>query len=609
MSSVFHNDLVLDVENFRSWDHFSGDFGACDQRHFIDVSGQNGVGKSSILEAFIFALTGRDSSGGPSPTHLIKKGSERMQVTLWMGMGRWGVSRSLTEKKNGSLKICVMAGIWKNVTQTELMTALNLNEEIIIAALVPGFFMRQPQQKRVKLLSEMTPKIDRNQIVAAMCGVSISTVKGALGDLNVKIPTLTSVSLTRIEKDKQLARVETRMESCAKILEECEVKEPLKDPHLEGLEKEISDFIRAKDAYQFALERYDLQVKKREEIEAENLRREIARRKAVETLESLRSRPAPPKPDVAAYHELIKSFVELPPKPDLQEHTIKGDYCYSCGQAVSISHKEKLKAEREKVHSQYLERYNAAQAHNESLEAQINKLREEHQAQERVYQDYLQECRNSELLKASANRTIAANAPLEVPPMPEIPEYPVAPRSEEDLIQARAKHETHLMERGVFDLYQSRSLKAKNDLEYLKEEAKHLSEQITIWEGYERAIKSLPYEEVALKRNLFGINLLGAEISMEEGFDVFSSDGVPYLCMSAGQRLRIDVEICSKFLGFALKLGEGRPMQLCPIIFVDNADLADWYSEINPPDYVKKVFFAHVVPNLDQVTVKVRGVE
>lgn len=42
---------------------------------------------------------------------------------------------------------------------------------------------------------------------------------------------------------------------------------------------------------------------------------------------------------------------------------------------------------------------------------------------------------------------------------------------------------------------------------------------------------------------------------------------------------------------------------------MDNADLADWYSEINPPDYVKKVFFAHVVPNLEQVTVKLRGFE
>jgi hypothetical protein len=599
-----NNDIGLHLQNFRSWSERGLNFGPADEYCAIHLRGKNGVGKSSVLEALVFALTGRDSSGAPFPTHFIKKGTERTSVAL--RTPTWTISRSLTEKKNGTLKIRRFEGVSMNITQAELMQSFGVTEELILSALVPGYFMRLTQSKRLKILSESTPKIDRNAIVANLCGRSESWVKRMLGDLSQKLPTLTSVSLSRIEKDRELAHVEGKIDSCLQFMRETDREPPLPRPDLENLDADVAASIRAKDAYDNALAMYELKVQMRESILAENQKKERLKNRTLKAIENLSGKPRVQEPDWVEYIKLEATLKPFPVKPELVK-TPSGDHCHLCGQAISIAHREKLNASREAAIRAYWEAHREIEEYNIPIHKKLAELNSTLTAQKEEFLKSQFEEKNSKAMRASLEWTLMTATLAVVPEEPELPVFPPLTYSPEQLASIKEQQESYFRDKVSYEKDLLKRDKTKLELDNLYNRALDLKESISGWEALENAIKNLSHEEVLMKRNLFGISLPGVEVSMEEGFDIFTTNGLPYMCMSEGQRLRVDVELCVKFHGFISSLGFEKPAKFYPMIFIDNADLADWYKTLVLPDTIRKVFFAHVDSEQEELEMTVRG--
>lgn len=603
VTMISHEDIGLHLQNFRSWEEKDLNFGPADEYCMIHLCGKNGVGKSSVLEALVFALTGRDSSGGAYPTHFIKKGAERAIVVL--RTPTWSLSRSLTEKRNGTLKIRRFEGIPVNITQSELMQSFGVTEELILSALVPGYFMRLPQSKRLKILSESTPKIDRNAIVANLCGKSESWVKRMVGDLSQKITTLTSVSLSRIEKDRELARVEGKIESCMQILEGCG-SPPSPKHNLESLDADILSSIRAKDAYDAAIELYRHKVQAREAILAGNQKKERLAKKTLKAIEDLSNKPVVIDSDRSEYIKLESTLKSFPAKPELAS-VPSSDHCHTCGQAISIAHREKVSATREATTTAYWNAYRAVEEHNQPILRSLREMAAVLDAQHEAFLKMKDEEKHRKTMLSSLEWTLMTTTPDPVPEEPTLPAYPEIVYMPEQVESIKKERDRYLGEKAAYESLLLRRDKTRLDLDNLHSRALELKESISEWEALENAIKNLSHEEVLMKRNLFGISLPGVEVSMEEGFDIFTTEGLPYMCMSEGQRLRVNVELCVKFHSFIASLGFEKSAKFYPVIFIDNADLADWYKTLVLPETIRKVFFAHVDPEQEELKMMTRG--
>jgi recombinational DNA repair ATPase RecF len=148
-------------------------------RNRILLRGENGSGKSTVKEGLIFALTGRDSSGGQCPTHLIARGENGLRVVLKTTEG-WVIKRTLTLKKNSTLTLEKDNVLEFKVNNTDLLETLGLSLEslgaippdIYMSAVIPGFFMSQTSVRRFSMLSMILPQFDRAEYVSGISGYS-----------------------------------------------------------------------------------------------------------------------------------------------------------------------------------------------------------------------------------------------------------------------------------------------------------------------------------------------------------------------------------------------------------------------------------------------------
>src|SRR5208283_5915122 len=106
------------------------------------ISGKNGVGKTSILESIIWALTGKDTEGGGDPKQFIKLNTDRAEVIL--ESDKFALTRSITSKSSQVVRICLRGwDKYEQISQDDLEKKLGFNFRMFSSIINVGFFMNR----------------------------------------------------------------------------------------------------------------------------------------------------------------------------------------------------------------------------------------------------------------------------------------------------------------------------------------------------------------------------------------------------------------------------------------------------------------------------------
>lgn len=566
------------------------------------ISGKNGAGKSTICEAICYALTGRDSSGGPCPVHLIARGASGLLVHLTLNSG-WEIRRSLTMKKNSTLSVSKNGGPEFKVTQqglTEILGLADLAPEIYLAATIPGYFMRMPSSKRFSMLSMILPQINRAKHISERCGFSEEEVSIMCGGFSRGIPNWQNYSHYRIDLQKKQSKLEGRMEEISRNIGEEAVppKEPLAmqllpiaQDYADAVQRHVDEqaaFVRAKNQYNYILMENESRIARRRELET--------------TLEGIELW-IPTAGDLdTTLLESLKAQLRIPPEKPSVLDLPSSDCCPSCGQVVGSGLRAQVWAENESKMREYDALRVEVVTHNE----RINKLIDEEQM--RLYnlaksnEEIRNTARRNQEYAASIERELESLFPMNLPemptcsPKPQIPEileqHGIGPYKK-NLVALRAEIDNYLKDKGIYDRKVQDKLRGEELIESLKTEAWKIEEDISRYSKFEQALKSLPQEEVLEQRHL--LLLENYTVDFSDGFDVRLEVGTPYECMSSGERMVLNISLCMKIQD----LLPSKP-GWC---FVDDADLLQNIGEVKVANGVQ-MLYALVDNNYEKVIIR-----
>jgi hypothetical protein len=560
------------------------------------------------MEGLAFTLTGRDSSGGQCPTHLISRDEDKLKTDL--ETGNWTITRTLTQKKNSTLSIRFDKGPKINTNQTRLFEMLTgdpeLSELVYLAAVIPGFFMRQNPSKRFSLLSMILPRIDRVKFVADYSGFSTEDVSRMCGNFTRGIPPYHNFSKHRIDLQKERSRLAGRAEEVTRHRSE-ELVAPEAPVELDLLPiaqlyiQDIADYTSAYQAYIKDMHQFEYTV-------LESQRREKQRttiEKNLLELETLEPIP-PPRNGDGVIAELRSCLIELPVKPSVLSLP-SSDCCPSCGQVVGSLLRDQVTVENERKIRSYNDRLEEAEAHNKIIYekiAEIEAALKQHQEQCNALRATNARKRD---LRESLSMQLASLVPITVGSAPVPPTKPKMHDSLErygigpykkDITRLQAVAQDYLKKMGAYEHCYNDKTKGDQMVKALDVEIHNLDEEILRYEKFEHALRILPQEEVNAQMDK--LHLKNHTMNFTDGFDIHHESGTPYECLSSGEKISLDVALCVKFQDFMT-----RKPGWC---FVDDADLLDRSGRLDFPEYMQ-VFFAKVSNDETSCSVNLRSLE
>jgi DNA repair protein SbcC/Rad50 len=223
----------LSLRDFKSYHEADVDLSALT---LASVVGQNGAGKSTILEAVVFALTGGRQLR--SLDSFVRKGAEECRVALTFSIGgnRYRLTRTRSTRSAGksTLELCrEEGGLWvaegTQVKETEARVAsiLAVDEEILLLTSVitqedaGSFFRLQPAQRLeglgriLQLDAVYNPIADHMKARAAEQRAALDTARAEIERLESEAARLAS-----LESDLAYARNQEALARTAVDLDE-----------------------------------------------------------------------------------------------------------------------------------------------------------------------------------------------------------------------------------------------------------------------------------------------------------------------------------------------------------------------------------------------------
>lgn len=119
---------------------------------FIQVTGGRGAGKSRLVEAACFALTGFDTQGVPNPTHLISEGEGEALVTL--KFGTFVINRLLSRSARSSV-VMRQKGSPIAYSDEAITDVIGLSPNTRASACIAGYFGKLPAAKKRNVYNEV----------------------------------------------------------------------------------------------------------------------------------------------------------------------------------------------------------------------------------------------------------------------------------------------------------------------------------------------------------------------------------------------------------------------------------------------------------------------
>ncbi len=361
------------------------------------ISGLNGAGKSSLLDAVTWCLWGT-SRAGDSSDSLIHTGANNMQVEFSFELDghTYIVKRERSKKGGGSTTL----ELWSNshnltegtikMTQEKIITLLHLTFETF----TNSSYLRQGHA------DEFTTKgpTDRKRILADILGLDqydkleekakekIKEVQTKLQLLDYQLLEIEAELSQKQEREKQLAQQKQKVLEVEKIIKslESEIKilQSQKDISqiLENQKKELEQIVVQGKLRAERIKNLELSIKG-----AEGLEEKIQKLKGLEKeMEGLRKR-------MQENLELQKKIADLKGELNLKNHqrkvleneikeiedeikklSIPGAKCPTCGQEIGKEKKHKVKDQLEKKLDS--KKADLAKVSTKMIEEQLNKL-------------------------------------------------------------------------------------------------------------------------------------------------------------------------------------------------------------------------------------------
>jgi energy-coupling factor transporter ATP-binding protein EcfA2 len=597
---MFLNLLMFNVRKAGSVEYVFSDRGR------ILLSGKNGAGKSTIKEALAFALTGRDSTGGQCPVHLVSRGSTGLKVVL--KTRDWTIKRTLTLKKSSSLTVESDNIPEFKANNADLLKIIGhapegpdgIPGDIYLAAVLPGLFMAQTPSKRFSMLSTILPKFDRAKYVSDISGYSYGEVMHMCGSFLRGIPNHQNFAPYRVELQKIKSRMEGRIEQINRNIEEGGLKpEPcIEEVLLPIAEKHLEDI----NSYNAALFNFSALKNQSDYAVLENTRRMQKRRDLEQRLSEISVYEPLMNEDEGPIRELQKKLQVLSEKPSTASLP-ETDRCPTCGQIVGASLRGQMAAENERAKKAYEEHLQAAVAHNDKIYKEMLAVQEQLKIAKEHNNRVRENFRANGRMEEELTKQLQELAHMPVPSLPDAPSKPAHPEiliqhaigpHKKDILRLRDAVDHYNKKLGIYEKALEDQVKGEAEVVELRKEIVNTEAHIAKRERFEHALRTLAQEEVMSQKE--ALHLDNYHIDFSEGFDVIHKSGTPYECLSSGEKLYLNILLCMKFQKFlSNKIG------WC---FVDDADLLHDLSIVDKliPEGVQ-VFYAAATAGCEGVNV------
>ena len=546
------------------------------------LRGFSGSGKSRIKDAIAFLFCGTDSFGARNPTHLISTGQESMSVSITTDKSI--ITRTLTRKGNGTIKVKIN-DVDTTYTQTQFESMIG-TPDVFLSAMIPGYLFGLTQAKRMEVLTEVLPKLERLPLVQELLGFELTNQEQVKYGITRR-PDLVASSIAIDRRSYETAIAEKR----GRIQQLKEMKEPLK-PTLRDRSGELVEIDSRKEAWD-KFQRLTKDSIDRDavisRIKQENAYRDQRKQKLQEELSAIKLMEAE-KPSDEKVRSIEKELKDLPPEPAFMNE-VMDDTCSTCGQTVSPRHREKVRETNEKAKVAHLDLVGSVTAHNNEVRVRLKKANEDFKAVEKAYLANEQENEKKRKRAYAINLEIGGIVNQEIPEAIEAPtSMGILPFNPEERKAVYDYMQTYNKEWGAYES----QLKTYNESEKtIKEIEKNIQENEGILERLkkmEEVFKTLP--EVETKRSIGSFN---TKALLFDGENVIVK-GMPLRMLSSGEKMAVH-------LYFAYEIGRRmkRPHRL---IFLDNADLMSkeaWVNLLLPEYDIRQFqyFLAHVVENQD----------
>lgn len=562
-----------------SFEHFKGATASFDLGHKNILKGFSGSGKTRIKDALSFVFCGTDSNGTRNPTHLITIGEDKLSVAVVTDKAT--ITRTLTRKGNGTLKVH-NGTIETSYTQTQFEKMIG-SPDLFLSAMIPGYLFQLSQAKRMEVLTEVLPKIDRNTLVTELLGFEMTNEEKLKYGVSRRADLVAS-SIAVDRRQYELAITE----KTGRINQLAELRAPVyPEGGYEADEAARFDGIKqAWSIYENELKAYNNRNASIAQVEKENKYREERRISLKDELSKIRILDLKSfKPNDA---DLISIRAELKPEPQepLFVNEVLSEHCSTCGQIVAPRYRDQVKSANDKKRMEYMDELEAVRLHNNEVQSRLKIANDAFKKSENDYIDMTEANRKAQARAHAINLELAGLVDQVVPVA--LPE-PVQP----DLLYDKEAH-LKLIEQnnnfnralGAYNVKLEEFKTSATRIEVLQNDIATLSSMLERYKRMEDVFKKLPEVETSKSIGIFNTDIL-----LFNGENVIVN-GMPLKMLSTGEQMSVYMYFC-----YEINSRMPRPHN---IIFVDDADLisSEAWSKVSSKSYDTsgfQYFLAHVV--------------
>lgn len=546
------------------------------------VSGRNGSGKTSVLNALAFALCGTDAWGTPAPTFMISNEKDKMEVIV--KTDKTTIKRSLTKKKTHTIKM-LLQGVWVDIGQKQMAEIIGPTQHIL-SVINPKFFFTLTQPKQLQLLSSLISDEDRLDMIQTISGEKINDSR-EIRDIRTKQPLRVAelyATKRRVCEQKKQYRDNwlKNLEDKRKELEEAmnvNYANAIDEQELERLKRRDEIYQRECDTYDYRKEEANEKIKMRDAKLEECSRKikalsedlggvcdriksldneiEAARQKAMD------ARKRRLDATVKITNHTKDNYPRQPAFMDLS----KNDHCPRCGQAVSKRYRESIEKENKEAQDKFNKEMQAYENEKADFDKTLCHLADNHDKAVEVLKSKeissVKLCRQKKEIEdaiATQKREYERQAHQSI-------SAPTPP--EKDYSVERIKE----LDESLKGLRPSREMEAISDklnsieLDKIKilQDHEGIDEALSRYSKLEVACKTVIEKEVENAEKLFKLPCY--TISQDVKDMILDEEGTPYTKMSSGQKLCAEMSLSFHINSLLEKK--------INIVFLDDVDLID----------------------------------